>query len=120
MIPIYDYGGKYHQDTNQLLYVAMSRAKNRIIFINQKSHFKDNSNRYPFNQFERNSIASYYDYKCNTCQIELEDLRDIDIDHIIPISKGGKNLIDNLQPLCKNCHKEKTKSEKHNTKDITI
>jgi len=120
IIPIYDYGGKHHQDTNQLLYVAMSRAKNRIIFINQKSHFKDNSNRYPFSQVERNSIASYYEYKCNSCQIELEDLRDIDIDHIIPISKGGKNLIDNLQPLCKNCHKEKTKSEKHNTKDIII
>jgi len=94
----------------------MSRASSRIIFVNNKSNFKDNSNRYSFTQMERNSIASYYEYKCNICHIELDDLRDIDIDHILPLAFGGKNIIDNLQPLCKNCHKEKTKSEKHNTK----
>jgi hypothetical protein len=119
IIPIYDYAAKVSQDSNQLLYVAMSRASSRIIFVNNKSNFRDNSNRYSFSQMERNSIASYYEYKCNICHIELDDLRDIDIDHIIPLAFGGKNIIDNLQPLCKDCHKEKTKSEKHNTKTIT-
>lgn len=119
IIPIYDFASKHFQDSNQLLYVAMSRAKGRIIFVNNKSNFRDNSNRYSFTQMERNAIASYYDYKCNVCHIDLEDLRDIDIDHILPIAFGGKNIIDNLQPLCKPCHKEKTKNEKHNTKHET-
>ena len=119
IIPIYDYGSKYPQDANQLLYVAMSRASKRVIFVNKRSTFKDNSNRYSFTEMERNSIASYYDYKCAICQTELDYLRDIDIDHIIPITFGGKNLIDNLQSLCKECHKEKTKNEKHNSKQIT-
>lgn len=119
IIPIYDYAAKNQKDSNQLLYVAMSRARNRIIFVDHKSNFKDNSNRYSFTQMERNSIASFYDYKCNICKSELNDLRDIDIDHIIPLAFGGKNIIDNLQPLCKICHKEKTKNEKHNTKHET-
>ena len=118
IIPIYDFASKEHQDSNQLLYVAMSRASKRIIFVNDKSNFKDNSNRYSFTQMERNAIASYYEYKCNICQLDLEDLRDIDIDHIVPLAFGGKNTIDNLQPLCKICHKEKTKNEKHNTKIV--
>ena len=119
IIPIYDYAARSHQDANQLLYVAMSRASKRIIFVNHKTNFKDNSNRYSFTQMERNAIASYYDYKCNVCQIDLQDLRDIDIDHIIPLAFAGTNNITNLQPLCKNCHKEKTKNEKHNTKHET-
>lgn len=119
IIPIYDFAAKHHQDSNQLLYVAMSRAKERIIFVNNKSHFRNNENRYSFTEMERNAIASYYDYKCNLCHSEFEELREIDIDHIVPLAFGGKNTIDNLQPLCKNCHQNKTKNEKHNTKHET-
>lgn len=34
--------------------------------------------------------------------------QDLEIDHILPISKGGKSTIDNLQTLCKTCNKEKS------------
>lgn len=113
IIPIYDFANKNSQDVNQLLYVAMSRAKKRLIFVNNNSNFKDNSKRYSFTQMERNAIASTQNYKCNVCEIELEEQREYDIDHIIPIANGGKNTVDNLQAICKNCHKEKTKNEKY-------
>jgi hypothetical protein len=113
IIPIYDYANKNPQDVNQLMYVAMSRAKNRIIFVNKKSNFKDNSNRYSFSEMERSAIASSQSYNCNICEIELNDNREFDIDHIIPIANGGKNTLDNLQAICKKCHSEKTKAEKY-------
>ena len=34
-------------------------------------------------------------------------------DHIKPTLKGGDHSLDNLQSLCRNCHKEKTLSERY-------
>ena len=42
-------------------------------------------------------------YKCVNCGSEA----DIVIDHIIPLSKGGTNTIDNIQPLCRSCNSSK-------------
>jgi 5-methylcytosine-specific restriction protein A len=32
----------------------------------------------------------------------------VDIDHVLPLSKGGEDVDSNVQPLCKACHKAKT------------
>lgn len=34
-----------------------------------------------------------------------------EVDHIIPLSRGGTNALENLQPLCKRCHARKTMRE---------
>ena len=51
--------------------------------------------RYSFSEFEKQSICSAYNYKCNVCKTDLVE-RDFDIDHIIPIANGGKNSIENF------------------------
>lgn len=111
IIPVYDFYMMNHLDANQLLYVALSRAKEKIIFVNKKEQFDETSNRRLFSEFEKQSIASSHDYKCNNCKIDLVE-REFDIDHKIPLNKGGKNSIENLQPLCKKCHKYKTANER--------
>ena len=46
-------------------------------------------------------------YCCNLCRNILIP-SDFEIDHIIPLSCGGRNHYDNLQALCYSCHKFKT------------
>lgn len=112
IIPVYDFYALNFKDANQLLYVAMSRASEKIIFIDKSEQFDNTSNRHSFSEFEKQSICSAYNYKCNKCKVNLTE-REFDIDHKIPIAKGGKNSIENLQPLCKKCHKIKTAFEKY-------
>lgn len=43
-------------------------------------------------------------YQCQKCGRQTNDL---EVDHIIPISKGGKSTFENLQTLCHQCNYEK-------------
>lgn len=112
IIPVYDYYMVNYKDANQLLYVALSRAKEKIIFVDKKEQFDETSKRRIFSEFEKHSIASTNDYKCGNCRKDLVD-REFDCDHIVPLANGGKNAIENLQALCKSCHKFKTSREQY-------
>lgn len=43
----------------------------------------------------------------NKCK-ECGSIDGLDIDHISPLTKGGKNILSNLQLLCKGCHRAKS------------
>ena len=49
-------------------------------------------------------IYSRDGYRCRRCGRKTKDL---EIDHIYPIAKGGKSTMDNLQTLCHRCNVRK-------------
>jgi len=51
--------------------------------------------------FERDHL------QCQSCGKTLLET-DLTIDHIIPLARGGKNDISNLQTLCRHCNQRKT------------
>jgi len=52
---------------------------------------------------EWENIKKKYSDKCAIC---LKD-RKLTKDHIIPLSKGGTDYIENIQPLCRSCNSKK-------------
>jgi 5-methylcytosine-specific restriction endonuclease McrA len=51
-------------------------------------------------------IASNQEWKCGSCNQTLDYT--YEIDHHIPLFKGGSNEVSNLIALCRNCHGKKT------------
>ena len=58
------------------------------------------SNKMRFSIYERDG------YQCRKCGIS-QRYAQLEIDHIIPIAKGGKSTYNNLQTLCHRCNVEK-------------
>lgn len=54
-----------------------------------------------FTADEFNQLCTKYDYACLSCGSTDATLS---ADHVIPLSKGGLNTIDNIQPLCVACN----------------
>ena len=68
---------------------------------NRRSRLKFNGGTYT--EKEWISLCTYYDFHCLSCLKK----KPLTVDHVIPLSKGGVNVIENIQPLCKNCNSRK-------------
>ncbi|MBP0589290.1 HNH endonuclease [Paraburkholderia sp. LEh10] len=58
----------------------------------------------------RQRVALAHGHRCAGCGRLWMASRD-QIDHVIPLERGGSNDDANLQPLCDACHKAKTAAE---------
>ena len=76
--------------------------------LNKNSHVKTQRN--AMTNDLRNAIKKRDNYTCCICgnSIYKEPNLLLEVDHIVPISKGGKTEADNLQTLCWRCNREKS------------
>lgn len=71
---------------------------------------------YPKKEFERgyiskairNRVFKRDDYTCQHCGYRNGRKRNLHIDHVLPVSRGGSDDMDNLQVLCKACNLAKS------------
>lgn len=68
----------------------------------------------------RKFIHKLYDFKCCGCAAYAQivtpagariPILKFDVDHKIPLHKGGVDEVTNLQLLCSDCHKKKTRED---------
>ena len=78
--------------------------KRQFIIATQDLVLKDRQR--VFTSHQRIRIWHQANEKCQKCKKKI-DIDEMEADHIIPHSKGGKTTIHNGQALCKQCHAEK-------------
>jgi 5-methylcytosine-specific restriction endonuclease McrA len=64
---------------------------------------------------EWESLKQACDYRCLGCGLK----EPLTADHIIPLSIGGTDYIDNIQPLCRKCNSGKHASVKYAVCDVS-
>lgn len=85
------------------------------MFVSKKNRELNNSKSKPRHHNVRSDLARNYHktfvklgrrdgFECANCGSSSSDLQ---IDHIIPVSSGGGNSLDNLQILCQSCNASK-------------
>ncbi len=75
-----------------------------------KDDRKEKSNRAPLSPKLRYNVLRRDGFTCQYCGRTGQE-RELEIDHLVPVSKGGTNDIGNLQTACKECNRGKLTDE---------
>ena len=92
--------------TKQLLILKEKLSK--INFETTLEKYNAKEQRKLMNKELKNKIKIRDNYTCKKCGKYMPDEVGLQIDHIIPIKKGGKSIESNLQVLCDKCNSKKS------------
>ena len=67
----------------------------------------------------RYRVLKESDGRCSLCGVTKKE-RPLDVDHIKPRSKGGKNVYENLQVLCSKCNRSKGNKDDTDFRDDLV
>ncbi len=67
--------------------------------------------------FRNNKSTFTGKYRCSHCGKKFRK-KNIDIDHIVPKSRGGTNDLSNLQALCRYCNRSKGNNISESKRDV--
>ena len=68
----------------------------------------------------RFNVLKRDNYTCQICGATSKDGAKLHVDHIIPVSKGGKTIMSNLQTLCERCNLGKSNKTDEEIDDSMI
>lgn len=112
IIRCYEYGIRYYYD-EEYRNICIKKRKNKKLKERKIRQLgRAGYNRYyNFNNSAKKRILGNRTHgRCEHCK-RWKERSKITVDHIIPISQGGKMEKSNIQLLCKSCHYIKSLSE---------
>lgn len=82
----------------------IERQHNRFLSHFGKIELRNAASAHTSNPKVRAAVFEKYGNICLACG----SAENIQIDHVLPVSKGGLNVIENYQPLCRSCNAKKS------------
>ena len=89
---------------NKLARLRYNRERNHLKVSKRWARTKSSNG--SFSLEEWNEIKRLQEYLCLVCKRKEPEIK-LTIDHILPISKGGKHIKENIQGLCLSCNSSK-------------
>ena len=100
-----------NKSTSCDIMLDISNLNNFVEYLSENVKFKKSAagQRALMTSKLREYIKNRDNHSCKSCDVSIEDEPHLllEIDHIIPISKGGMSTEDNLQTLCWRCNRTK-------------
>ena len=101
---------KYIKSIENDVYKTIGVPANLLFDSVHKSKVNKNKQKRNVSELSKKIVASRQKWRCKKCK-QLLDFT-YEIDHIVPLYKGGGNELDNLRALCRNCHGRKSLIER--------
>lgn len=76
--------------------VAASNRRRALKYASESTHTEE----------EWQELKAFYNFKCLRCGKQEPEIK-LTRDHVIPLTQGGSDSIDNVQPLCARCNSKK-------------
>lgn len=83
------------------------RTQQRYDAYKRTEEYRRKTERARVSQSVRYDILKRDNFRCRLCGRSAKDGIELEVDHIIPISKGGTSDLKNLQTLCRDCNRGK-------------
>jgi 5-methylcytosine-specific restriction endonuclease McrA len=109
-MPFLKSGGLYSREEAKLLVrEKIRKSKSEVNYLKFRINNPEADLEYerlPIPEDVRNSVWRRDEGKCVRCG----SVRNLEFDHLIPVTKGGSNTARNLQLLCETCNRKKSDS----------
>ena len=85
---------------------GISKDKTHRVVLQQNREARKRKNGGLHTVGEWEMLKAQYNWTCPACGKSEPEIK-LTEDHIVPVSKGGSNNIENIQPLCGSCNSRK-------------